>query len=152
MPRPVSIRQSLLRTLLLLVGLLGAGALAATLLASRQTVDALAGASMGQTLEAASARLDGFLGSVARELEILRDWGEDGLLALDDPRHLTRLLVPVLRAHPQIASAIVADETGSEHLLVHDDPTAGANGSWAPAPRAGRPCGATCWITSLAMC
>lgn len=120
MVRPVSIRQSLLRTLLLLIGLLGAGALAATLLASRQTVDALAGASMRQTLEAASARLDGFLGNVTGELEILRDWGEDGLLSLDDPGRLTRLLVPVLRAHPQIASAIVADETGREHLLVHE--------------------------------
>lgn len=113
----VSIRRSLLRPLLLLIGLLGAGAVAATLLASRSAIDALAGASMGQTLEAAEARLDGFFGAVAGELGVLRDWGADGLLSLDDPQRLTRQLAPVLRAHPQVVSVLVADESGREHLL-----------------------------------
>jgi serine phosphatase RsbU (regulator of sigma subunit) len=118
MAKPASIRRSLLRALLLLIGSLGAGALGATLLASRTTVDALAGAAMGQTLQAADAQLDDFFGGVGRQLEVLRAWGADGLLPLDQPERLTQLLAPVLRAYPQVSGAIVADETGREHLLM----------------------------------
>lgn len=120
MARTVSIRQSLLRDLLLVILLLSGGILASTVFAARQTVEALSRAYMGQAIEATNARLEGFFSPVRRELRMLGAWGEAGLLDTDDPAALNRLLVPLLRLHPQIASLMLADARGREYLLLRE--------------------------------
>ncbi len=117
MARPLSIRQILLRILLLLIGLLGGGALAATLLGGARLIDTLARVTMTKTIQATEARLDGFFGPVQATLEVVRDWGASGLLPLHDPERLTELMVPILRNHPQTTAFILADDGGREHLL-----------------------------------
>jgi len=116
--RTVSIRQSLLRDLLLVILLLSGGILATTVFAARRTTEVLSQAYMGQAIEAIDAQLEGFFAPVQRELRMLGAWGEAGLLDTDDPAALNRLLVPLLRLHPQITSLMAADGRGREYLLL----------------------------------
>jgi serine phosphatase RsbU (regulator of sigma subunit) len=118
MTRTVSIRQSLLRDLLLVILLLSGGILATTIFAARQTIEVLSRAYMGQAIDATNARLEGFFGPVRRELRVLGAWGEAGGLDTNDPAALNRLLAPLLRLHPQITSVMVADGRGREYLLL----------------------------------
>ena len=118
MARKVSIRQSLLRDLLLVILLLSGGILATTFFAARQTIEVLSQAYMGKAIDATNARLEGFFAPVRRELRMLGAWGEAGLLDPDDPAALNRLLVPLLRLHPQITALMVADGRGREYLLL----------------------------------
>jgi serine phosphatase RsbU (regulator of sigma subunit) len=119
MARTVSIRQSLLRDLLLVILLLSGGILAITVFAARQTTEVLSQAYMGKAIDATEARLEGFFGPVRRELRMLGAWGEAGLLDTDEPAALNRLLVPLLQLHPQITAVMVADGRGREYLLLH---------------------------------
>jgi serine phosphatase RsbU (regulator of sigma subunit) len=118
MTRTVSIRQSLLRDLLLVILLLSGGILATTVFAARQTTEVLSRAYMEKAIDATNARLEGFFAPVRRELRMLGAWGEAGLLDPDDPAALNRLLVPLLQLHPQITSLMVADGRGREYLLL----------------------------------
>ncbi len=123
MARPLSIRQALLRILLLLIVLLGGGALAATFVGASRLVDSLADATMGQAIETTRVRLDAFFTPLQTELEVVRDLGRDGLLPLDDPSRLTRLLVPVLRNNEHRTTILLADESGREHMLTRQGAT-----------------------------
>jgi len=50
---------------------------------------------------------------------MVRAWAESGALDRDDAVATNRLLVPVLRANPQLSAIMVADERGREHILFH---------------------------------
>ncbi|MDJ0847463.1 MAG: SpoIIE family protein phosphatase [Kiloniellales bacterium] len=136
MARPISIRQLLLRILLVLIGLLGAGAMATTFLGAGRLIDSLANATMSRTIESTRARLDGFFGPVQAELEVLRDLGEGGLLPLDDPERLTRLLVALLRNHEQTTGLILANEDGREHMITRTEETWGERRIFPPGGEA----------------
>src|SRR5258708_25837029 len=60
-----------------------------------------------------------FFEPVIRELGVMRAWGEAGLLDRGDATAMNRLLVPLLRADPQLSAAMVADERGREHIVFH---------------------------------
>jgi serine phosphatase RsbU (regulator of sigma subunit) len=116
--REVSIRQSLLRNLLFVVLVLAGAILATTVFAAREITRLLSGAVIGQALDATHARLDGYFTPLDRQLSTLAAWGEAGLLDLQDPEALRRLLAPVIRSHPQVAAALVADARGREFMLL----------------------------------
>ena len=118
MARAISIRQSLLRDLLLVILLLSGGILAITVFGTRQTIEVLSRAYMEKAIDSTNAQLEGFFAPVQRQLRMLGAWGEAGLLETDDPAALNRLLVPLLRLHPQITSLMLADSRGHEHLLL----------------------------------
>jgi serine phosphatase RsbU (regulator of sigma subunit) len=118
MARTVSIRQSLLRDFLLVLALLSGGILAITVFEARKTVEVLSQAYMGQAIDATSAQLEHFFAPVRRDLRMIGAWGEAGLLDIEDPAALNRLLVPLLRLHPQITAVMVADARGREYLLL----------------------------------
>jgi hypothetical protein len=104
MAHTVSIRQSLLRDLLLVILLLSGGILATTVFAARQTIEILSRAYMGKAIDATNARLAGFFAPVRRELRMLGAWGEAGLLDTDDPAALNRLLGAEPPAGPAAAA------------------------------------------------
>ena len=118
MARSISIRQSLLRSLVLVILLLSGALLAATFLAARRTISLVSSSLITRTREATAAGLGEFFGPLRRDLLRLRGWGEAGLLDTGDPAQLNRLLLPILAQHLQISSLMIADARGREHLLL----------------------------------
>ena len=52
-----------------------------------------------------------------------RAWGQSGLLSIDDPDGMTRLLIPIITDTPEVTSVLFAREDGREILLVKTGPT-----------------------------
>lgn len=119
MSGPVSIRRSLSTNLLAVILLLSGAIMAATFFGSKRTVFALTEAIISRTIDVTEGRLQQFFQPVVNELQLMSEWGTEGLLDVDQPRALNRLLVPVLRGHPQVSSVVIADARGHEYMLLH---------------------------------
>jgi serine phosphatase RsbU (regulator of sigma subunit) len=117
MARPVSIRRSLLTNLIVLVLGLGAAVLATTWLGARRTLQRVTASLITRSLDQTDAELHRFFDPVSHGLVAARAWGEAGMLRLDDPAALERLLLPVVRAQPQVSAVLLADERGRSWLL-----------------------------------
>jgi serine phosphatase RsbU (regulator of sigma subunit) len=115
----VSIHQSLLGNLALVIALLGAATLALTFVGSQQTAKRLSGVILDKTVSQVALNLRQFFEPVTRNLALLRAWESSGLLDSDDAAAMNRLLTPLLRADPQLSAIMVADERGREHILFH---------------------------------
>jgi len=118
-PRSVSIYQSLLVSLALVIVLLGGATLALTFVGSKQTAETLAGVILEKTVSQVDLNLRQFFEPATRDLELLRGWEGAGLLAAEDAAAMNRLLVPLLRANRQLSALMVADERGHEHIVFH---------------------------------
>jgi len=118
-PRSVSIYQSLLVSLALVIVLLGGATLALTFVGSKQTAETLAGVILEKTVSQVDLNLRQFFEPATRDLELLRGWEGAGLLAAEDAAAMNRLLVPLLRANRQLSAIMVADERGHEHIVFH---------------------------------
>ena len=142
MARPVSVRRSLTRNLVALVVLLSGAIIATTVAGSRHMVQAMSQMVIRQTLDQTQAQLELFFQPVIDELLLARRWGEAGLLDLDNPEQLTRLLAPILRRHRAVSSLLVADDRKREHMLLYVD------GTWRNRQtRPDRWPGRTRWLT-----
>ncbi|MHC4948246.1 MAG: SpoIIE family protein phosphatase [Planctomycetota bacterium] len=118
MPRPVTIRRSLLVNLATLIVLLGLAILVVTFAGARRAVRTLSRAVIAETLDRTEVHLQGFFDPVMREIAMARAWGREGLLDTDRPERLDRLFVPLIRQHRQISSLMVADDRGREYMLL----------------------------------
>jgi len=119
MVRSVSIYQSLLGNLALVIVLLSGAIMALTFIGSRATVERLSGVILRETIGQTEGELRHFFEPVIRDLGVMRAWGESGLLDREDAAALNRLLVPLLRADRQLSAVMVADERGREHIVFH---------------------------------
>jgi serine phosphatase RsbU (regulator of sigma subunit) len=117
MARPVSIRRSLLTNLIVLVLGLGAAILVTTWLGTRRTLQRVTASLITRSLDQTDAELHRFFDPVGHGLAAARAWGEAGMLRLDDPAALERILLPVVRAQPQVSAVLLADEAGRSWLL-----------------------------------
>jgi serine phosphatase RsbU (regulator of sigma subunit) len=118
MTRTVPIRRSLLGNLVLIVLLLGGAILALTYLGSGRALRRFSQSLIEQTVERTEAQLQGFFDPVVKQLFFMRQWGEAGLLDLDDPTAIDELLQPMMRQYPWITSAMVANDAGRENMLL----------------------------------
>ena len=73
-PRSVSIYQSLLVSLALVIVLLGGATLALTFVGSKQTAETLAGVILEKTVSQVDLNLRQFFEPATRDLELLRGW------------------------------------------------------------------------------
>src|SRR4029077_4166355 len=119
MVRSVSIYQSLLGNLALVIVLLSGAIMALTFIGSRATVERLSGVILRETIGQTEGELRHFFEPVIRDLGVMRAWGESGLLDREDAGAMNRLLVPVLRPDRQLSAVMVADERGREHIVFH---------------------------------
>ena len=117
--RSVSIYRSLLSNLALVIVLLSGAIMALTFIGSQRTVERLSELILRETTAQVELKLRHFFDPVLRDLELVRAWEASGLIDLDDAGAVNRLLVPVLRASPQISAALLADERGRSHALFH---------------------------------
>jgi serine phosphatase RsbU (regulator of sigma subunit) len=117
--RSVTIYQSLLASLAVVILLLGGATIALTFMGSKQTAETLAAVLLDKTVSQVELNLRQFLDPATRALELVRGWDSAGLLDPDDATATNRLLVPILRADRQLSAVMVADERGREHILFH---------------------------------
>jgi len=138
MARTISIRQSLLWNLVVMIVVMGGAIVATTYVGSRRTVRTLSASIIRQTLDSIDAQLQGFFDDVVRELRVAQSWGEQGLLELTEEERanlqteeaqvralrqkLNRQFVPLMNQYPQISSLLVADSRGREHMLLRIGP------------------------------
>ena len=117
MARTTSIRQGLLRNLLLVVVLVGGGTLAITFYAARQVLESFAREVIGHHLSVTEVELERFFDPVVAALRAAAGWGEEGLLDDDRPAKLNPIFKPVLDQLPQVSTVVVADDNGREFML-----------------------------------
>lgn len=121
MATTISIRQALLGNLLVIIVLLSGAIFSATFLGSSHTVRTLSRSLISQTTDRTTEALARFLDPVVGELRVALAWGREGLLDLENPDRLNRMLVPLIRQHVQVSSLLVADDQGREHMLLYSD-------------------------------
>jgi len=63
-------------------------------------------------------QLHQLFGPVERNLQVVRGWGDEGMLDNTDAPGLNKLLMPILNENPSVSSAMVASENGRGYLLL----------------------------------
>jgi hypothetical protein len=84
MVRSVSIYQSLLGNLALVIVLLSGAIMALTFIGSQATVERLSGVILRETIGQTEGELRHFFEPAIRDLGVMRAWGESGLLDRED--------------------------------------------------------------------
>ncbi len=118
MNRSTSIRRRLLSNLIAIIVLITTAIMMSTFFTSRRIVRTLSASIISQTLEQTEDRLRRFFDPVQTEIRMIQRWGETGMLDLDKPRELIRLLMPTMRAHRQVTSMLIADDRGREQMIL----------------------------------
>jgi len=113
-----SMRRSLVRNLVLLTLLTSGTILAVILFGAHRSVEGLSETLVGSTDDLTEARLQGFFAPVSGVLRSGRDWGEAGMLDLDDPRAVDALFIPVLAHIPQLSAVLIANGQGDSYVLM----------------------------------
>jgi serine phosphatase RsbU (regulator of sigma subunit) len=116
--RSVSIRRSLLTNLIVVVVLLGLGILAMSLLSGRRALSRFSQSLITQTLHRTDVQLHNFFDPAARQLGTMRSWAEAGMLDFENPQQSVEILMPSMREYPWVTSAMVADDSGREQMLL----------------------------------
>ena len=98
--------------------LLAGGLFAMTLFGARRTVRAFSGSAMRHAADEAEARLERFFDPAKRGLQMIRAWGEVGRLDFDQVEEFNAGFAPVIETFPQITSIMLADDLGSEFMLL----------------------------------
>ena len=117
MSNSISIRRSLLTNLVAIVLLLGAGIFTMMALGANRAVTDLSGALIQQASRRTDVKLRSFFEPVTRQVSGLRTWARAGLVQLDDPNQMRRLLTPLLEEIPWASAVFIADDRGNEFLL-----------------------------------
>ena len=118
MRRSTSIRQGLLRNLLLVIVLVGGGIIAVSVYAARHLLESFAREVLGHNLTVTEVELQRFFEPVEAALRTAGDWGNAGLLDDDHPGKLNPLFKPLLTQFPQISTVVIADDRGREYMLI----------------------------------
>ena len=116
--RSISIRWSLLGSMLALLVLLSSAITVTTVVGERRIVRTLSSALTARAIAQTTDRLERFFDPVTASLKLLHSWVESGLIDPDDTEAVNRLLVPVMWPHPQISALLLADERGHHHMLM----------------------------------
>ena len=122
MGRPVSIRRSLLVSIIAMIGLLSTAIIVVAAIGGRRAVARLSSAIIVQTTERVEERLHRFFDPLDGGLQIAAAWGAEGLLDLGRPERIRTLLAPYMHQYGQISSILVADGRGSEFMLLRVGP------------------------------
>jgi adenylate cyclase len=117
-PRPVSIRWSLFKNLLILVVLISGSLLIYSVAGASRAIRSLSATLFEEVSGTAEYELAKFFAPISKSIEIVRDLGLREALSPDDPQTANTILIPVLLALPQMASINTGDESGNAFLLV----------------------------------
>lgn len=110
--KQVSIRVSMLRNMLMLVGLFSLAVLATTVLGAQQIAQRVAQGLISQTITLAESRVQGFIQPFQRNLQMVGQWVQKGAVTSLDAKSAATLLTPLLDQYPQLSSVVLADDLG----------------------------------------
>jgi len=116
--RPVTIRRSLLVNLVVVLALLSAGLLGTAIYAARTMRATLSASLIREALDEAGSSLDDFFDPVEALMHLAPQWGGAGLLDIDQPDQVDKLLAPALDRFSHLSAVIIADSDGREHMLL----------------------------------
>jgi adenylate cyclase len=121
--KTVSIRSSLMRTMVILIVAISATMLAAIYFGTRNTIRGLCERLIDQASDQAEDAMENFFHSIEGLVDVSHAWWDAGLLEYrrqKDVQRLNALFVPVLKQHQMITSMMVAHGEGFEYLLFRD--------------------------------
>ena len=118
MSRPTSIRQGLLRNVLLVIVVVAGGIVAVSVYAARHMLESLAREVIGHNLTVTEVELQRFFEPAVAALHTAAEWGNEGMLDDDRPAKLNPLFIPLLTEFPQVSTVVIADDTGREYMLL----------------------------------
>jgi adenylate cyclase len=134
--RPVSIRYSLARNLMLMILLTSGAILGVSYAWSAHVVAELSEELISQRIDQTEQALQKFFLPMENGLLLFREWGSAGILEKVDPRQIAKTpggseaadtasierlnqrFVPLFERFPQISSMMIADTAGEEYLLL----------------------------------
>jgi adenylate cyclase len=117
-PRPISIRWSLFKNLLILVVLISGSLLIYSVIGASRAIRSLSASLFEEVSGIAEHELAKFFAPISKSIEIARDLGLRGAFSPSDPQAANTVLIPVLLAIPQMASINTGDASGNAFLLV----------------------------------
>ena len=120
MPRTTPLRRTLTTDYLLLVVLLGASILAATVVVARSTVLSLSETLIEQAVERAQKEMTSFFRPVSKSLAAMAALVRNGDLRLGEPAGVRRTFASLMVQFPQVTSVLFADEAGREVMVLRD--------------------------------
>lgn len=107
--------------LVAVIVLLGGGVMATTFVGRQRAMRTLSYFIISRTIDQTELGLRHLFDPISQELVLARAWGEAGLLAPDNIDGLNQLAMPLIEQRMLISSAILADETGHEYMLLYSD-------------------------------
>jgi len=116
--KPVSIRWSLLRNILVLLLLVSLALLVTTYILERRQELRLSQQLIERTMQVMELELRRFFGPVNNVCQIADVWLRIGLFDARDPAQVNRHFMPLLKALPQMSGLGVGDEQGYCYLLM----------------------------------
>ncbi|MFG0250970.1 MAG: SpoIIE family protein phosphatase, partial [Phycisphaeraceae bacterium JB051] len=121
MRSPLTIRRSLLVSVLTL-NLVSLGLLLALMFfGSRYVVSYLATSIIDETQANIQLQVQTLFTDVTNELDRIATWVDQGLVDLDEPDELNRLLKASFKQQDQIAAIVIANQAGREHMLLKNE-------------------------------
>lgn len=117
-PRPVGIRWSLFKNLLLLVVLISGSLLIYSVAGAIRAVHPILASLFEEVSETVAYELGDYFSPVSKSIEIVRDLGLRGIFSPDDTKTANGVLIPVLSAIPQMASINIGDDSGNAFIVV----------------------------------
>ena len=119
--RPVSIRWSIMRNLLLLLLFTGGTIFAVSWHAYSKAVEELSVEVVERYADQTRVHLEGFFEPVKKMLLTARNWGEQGMLGMDDVEALNRIFIPILEQTARISSVNIGSSDGAGWLLLEQE-------------------------------
>ena len=116
--RPISIRWSLFKNLLLLVVLISGSLLVYSVAGALRAVHPILASLFQEVSQTVAYELGNYFTPVSKSIEVVRDLGLRGVFSPDDVRATNSVLIPVLSGIPQMASVITGDDAGNALMVV----------------------------------
>jgi adenylate cyclase len=116
--RPLSIRWSLFKNLLLLVVLISGSLLVYSVAGAIKAVHPILASLFEEVSGTVAYELGEYFSPVSTSLQIARDLGLRDVFSPDDIEATNDVFIPVLSAIPQMASVITGDDSGNALMLV----------------------------------
>lgn len=113
-----AIRATFARTLGLIIFVAFGAIIAVVLTSAHTSVRYSSEVAVKSAEEQARAELIRFFSPVETQLRLLVDWAKDGMLSLDSPEALNRILIPILRSQSAATSLLIASDDGREYMLL----------------------------------
>lgn len=116
--RKVTIRWSIFRNLILLVGIIAIAISASTLIIGDRAAEQLSRHIMEQSSDIAASAIEPIFKTVRQSLVLFRDFGEEGLLKPDNPLVMNLMFIPFMTGFPEVSSINTGDPLGNGYLIL----------------------------------